>query len=235
MIVLNGLQRFQSLQLSEYTTARGEHSSLNIPAKISTKLQWKKMFKSKNPSQLNLKWVISTKTEEENTLAVFQRAKGMAVWELAQPFRNAHTTAVDILSSEEPWICPGKPNPVIWTERQETGRRWQRWVTPVGWNCLVEAMWGNELTAGNIKLNSACDPRRWKTFILQGCLGKHMPFCSVRRSRAISWTMLTFKSELINGGISVLRPILLTSPGSDRKTNTNKSHGKQKKSLAGMF
>lgn len=30
-------------------------------------------------------------TEEENTLTLFQRAKEMEVWGLAQPFRNAHT------------------------------------------------------------------------------------------------------------------------------------------------
>lgn len=71
-----------------------------------------KCLKAKIPANLTGNELFSQK-EQENTLAVLQRAMGMAAWELVQPFRNAHTTAVDILSSEEPWICPGKPNPVV--------------------------------------------------------------------------------------------------------------------------
>lgn len=147
------------------------------------------MFKSKNPSQLNLKWVISTKTEEENTRAVFWKAKGMAVQELAQPFRNAHTTAVDILSRAPGFI---QANPIQSSERksrrQEGGGKggWPLWLETAPWKPCEEMSWQQET------LN-------WIQSVTQGD-GKHMPFSSVRRSRAISWAMLTFESELISGG-----------------------------------
>lgn len=188
MTVSQGPQRLQGFQISEldYKISRGEHSNLNIPAKILTKLQWRKMFKSKNPSQLHLKWVSYLKESQENggmratiTLQKYPHWIPLHLWIFF--FKKHFSSVIDKNFKRAPGFVQADPTQ---SSEQKSCRSWRQercgksgWSL-VAWRCLVARMWGNELTAGNGPHFSIVKGLKetGSTFILQGPWGKHNSF-----------------------------------------------------------